>query len=279
MQDLRAYLYFFTWSYSRSVVSITRPLSINRVSTALSRFMKIAIHMKIRIQAITFLNRHVGEDARFILVMNILPKWAISHNIRANHAIYAIILVNPHKKLAGKTVAIRIAYVGEQVLNTGHNVAHKRTSHRNQLFWVALAFWVSHSIFVRCMSFCRRLGTSKSTPKTIKIPADIFVRNIWDIPNLVTSRCKISVNIRIDIENDAMITRGLDFFPFTTDHHTITGRIGKTHGASTVSTHAKNDISKSPIVLSSKKLNFYFWYRKINLSKNMTEIVSNRQGI
>ena len=42
----------------------------------------------------------------------------------------------------------------------------------------------------------------------------------------------------IDIEKERMITRGRDFFHQITDHQTITGRIGSTHGASTVRTQA-----------------------------------------
>jgi hypothetical protein len=49
------------------------------------------------------------------------------------------------------------------------------------------------------------------------------------------------VNIKIDTANEAIITRGRDFLPFTTDHPIITGNIGNTQGANTVNIQATND--------------------------------------
>lgn len=154
-------------------------------------------------------------------------------------------------KLAGSTVAIITAYVGEQVLNIGHKTNQRRISdrsqfHQDQLFCCALL--VNFSIPVMCISFCHNVGNKKNIPNTIRIYAEILVRSSGKIPKRSTKNLIRSVKRITERAKDEIITRGRDFFHSITDHQTITGSNGSTHGAKTVNTHAKNDSQSNHMI-------------------------------
>ena len=127
------------------------------------------------------------------------------------------------------------------MLNTGPSTHHRIISPRSHDFPDCCALLVAASNHVTCISFCRSDGNRRKSQNTTRIQADILVSVSGRTPNDCTIRCKISVKIIIEIANDSMITRGRDFFHQITDHHTITGRIGSTHGASTVRIQATNE--------------------------------------
>ena len=52
--------------------------------------------------------------------------------------------------------------------------------------------------------------------------------------------------------NESTIIQGRDFSPLATDHHSNTGSIGRTQGATMVSIHAQNDKRRSHIEISNK---------------------------
>ena len=98
-----------------------------------------------------------------------------------------------------------------------------------------------------CINFCRSVGKRRKTPNTIKILAEIVVRVLVRTPSDCTIRCKMSVKMIIEIAKERIITHGRDFFQPITDHHTMTGKMGSTQGASTVKTQATKERRRSHI--------------------------------
>gem|GEM_PF-3771740 len=160
-------------------------------------------------------------------------------------------MVSHRIKLAGRTFAINIAYVGEHVLNIGPSTAHNAISHHTPFFFEPpiCAFVVALSIPVLCIIHCRACGKRRTRPKRIKMKAENFVISLGNIPNLSANTFIIRVKKSIEIAKEAMIIAGFDFFHHFADPPMMTGRSGSTHGASTVSIPATNDSQRSHIVL------------------------------
>ena len=138
------------------------------------------------------------------------------------------------KKTYWKNIANKNRIRWEQVLKIGPKINHSKISPPNPLPWLLCASCVAFSIPVKDISFARICGNNKTIPNKIKIPADILVRVFGLTPNWLTRYCSPSVNMIILTANAKIISQGRDFLPSITDHQIITGKIGKTHGASTV---------------------------------------------
>lgn len=195
--------------------------------------------------AIILLNRPSGFAARFNFFTAALQPYEITERISTNQIVYANIFTTHRAKLAGRIVESISQYVGEQVLNTGPNTAHKAISHRIHFPHVdCCACAVLCSIHVITIIFCQSDGNKKKIPNTTRIIAEINATCSLLIQKLSKRILRIIVKASTDTANEAIITRGRDFFQSITDQPIITGSNGSTHGANTVNIHAKNDTQR-----------------------------------
>jgi hypothetical protein len=104
-------------------------------------------------------------------------------------------------------------------------------------------------IFVE--KFFHKFGKIVIIQNSIKITQENNFQTIGSSHIKIVDTFNKSENITIEIAKENIIIYGLDlFFEFSTDAHNIIGKSGNTHGASIVSTHAKNDIINNVILFN-----------------------------
>lgn len=170
-------------------------------------------------------------------------------------------------------------YVGLQLVNTGQSAAHIIMLPVTHSFWLAFQrslFELSENqSFV--LMFFQRLGKRVIIQNNTIIVQEIYFKKPVPIHESMVVACTIIVTIIIETESDAIIMYGLDLLAaFPALAQRITGKSGRTQGASMVSIPAKKETIINVIIvklLGKKKIHllslmknenenkyiFYFW--------------------
>lgn len=164
-----------------------------------------------------------------------------------------MILANHRAKLTGNIFATRIAYVGEHVLNIGHNTAPRAISPPTPRLMFAFDLFDQCSRPILPITVCRMSGKKRNTQNTIRMIAETFVRASTPNPNWSNNRLAASVKNNTDTANERIIIHGCDFFPSLTEPPIITGNSGNTQGATIVIIHDINDKNNKLISLANIK--------------------------
>jgi hypothetical protein len=161
---------------------------------------------------------------------------------------YAKISAEPAARLTGKIVARIMKYVGLQVENTGPSAAPTTISPHVLCFInpLDMSLFESWFAFARPGIKSQSFGKRKSNPTIRRMPPESQSQNICGTEINAVETLMRNVNIKTETPSERVtIAARLKLLPPASEPPTITGKSGNTHGESTVSTPATNEMRKS----------------------------------
>ncbi|MDP3380309.1 MAG: hypothetical protein Q8S84_01900 [bacterium] len=194
---------------------------------------------------------HLGFATIFIFETIDCQNNAINNNIVDSQSAYITKFNKPNKNQAGKIIANIKAYVGLQLVNTGHSENHISILFLYHFDCVDLenTSLVLFSIPSLYVIFFHKSGNNVIIQsQIINHHENIDQKLCGNVIKKVVAFNNIEKSI-IEIANEAIIIYGHFLLLSSILHASIIGKSGKTHGASIVKTPAIKDIINSIIIL------------------------------
>lgn len=237
------YYFKFSTNLPSNSTKLVPVRSISFVSITLSNPLMIAIPVSTIMRPRVFLNQPSDDDTSWRRWIKLLPHRITNNSILAIPNAYSDIDTKPLINDAGKITATINAYVGLQLLNTGHNEAPRSISQRvHHIFLDLESRLPDFVIHVQIATLSQTWGNIITNPKHIKIIAEMFFQTWLLIPAQATLILSKRVNAMIEITNDHKIVKILFRESDSRLLPQMTGIIGKAQGARIVNIPAKNDI-------------------------------------